>query len=64
MKSNPPLVFQFFLATVQIESRTHSTLYSGEDGEAIYINIIVATGTGDATMPVAYEDHSSNGPMR
>jgi hypothetical protein len=29
----------------------------------LYIKITVATGTGDATTPVAYEDHSSNGPM-
>jgi hypothetical protein len=39
-------------------------LCSGEDDDAIYIEIIVAMGAGDATMPVAYEDHSSDGPMR
>jgi hypothetical protein len=60
----PPLVFQFFLATVWTESRTHYALYSGEDNGAIYIKITVATGVGDTTTPVAYEDHSSNGPMR
>jgi hypothetical protein len=31
---------------------------------AIYIQITVATGVGDATTPVAYEDHSSIEPMR
>jgi hypothetical protein len=35
-----------------------------EDKSAIYIQTTVATGTGDVTMPVAYEDHRSNGPMR
>jgi hypothetical protein len=65
MKSKPsPLVFQFLLATVWTESRTHYALSSGEDDGAIYIKIRVATGAGDATTPVAYEDHSSNGPMR
>jgi hypothetical protein len=59
-----PLVFQFFLATVQTESRTHCALCSGEDDGAIYIKITVATGGDGATMPVAYEDHNSNGPMR
>jgi hypothetical protein len=65
MKSKPSaLLSQFFLANIRIESRTHCALYSGEDDVAIYIGITVATGVGDATMPVAYEDHSSNGPMR
>jgi hypothetical protein len=65
MKSKPPpLVFQIFLATVRTESRTHYALCSGEDVGAIYIKIIVAMGGDDATMPVAYEDHSSNMPMR
>jgi hypothetical protein len=59
-----PLVFQNFLATVWTESRTHYALCSGEDVGAIYIKIIVAMGGDDATMPVAYEDHSSNMPMR
>jgi hypothetical protein len=31
---------------------------------ALYIEIIVAMGAGDATMHVACEDHSSNGLMR
>jgi hypothetical protein len=35
-----------------------------EDKCAIYIKITIATGTSDATMPVAHEDSSSNGPMR
>jgi hypothetical protein len=65
MKSKPsPLVFQFLLATVWTESRTHYAPSSGEDDGAIYIKIRVAMGAGDATTPVAYEDHSSNGPMR
>jgi hypothetical protein len=65
MKSKPsPLVFQFFLATVRTESQTHYALCSGEDDGAIYIKITVATGGDDATTPVAYEGHSSNGPMR
>jgi hypothetical protein len=64
MKSKlSPLVFQFFLATVRTESRTHCALSSGEDDGAIYIKITVAMGTCDTTTPVAYEDHSSNGPM-
>jgi hypothetical protein len=58
-----PLVFQFFLATEQTESRTHCALSSGEDDSAIYIMITIAMGMGDATTPVAYEDHSSNGSM-
>jgi hypothetical protein len=58
------LVFQFFLATVQTESRTHYALYSGEDDGIIYIMITVAMGMSDATTPVAYEDHSSNGSKR
>jgi hypothetical protein len=65
MKSkHSPLVFQFFMATVRTESRTHCALFSGEDDGAIYITIIVAMSAGDATVPVAYEDNSSNGPMR
>jgi hypothetical protein len=65
MKSKPSLlVFQFFLATVRTESRTHYALYSGEDDGVIYIKISIATGGDDATTPVAYEDNSSNGPMR
>jgi hypothetical protein len=65
MKSKPfILVFQFFLATVRIESRARCALCSGDDDGAIYIKITVAMGTGDATTLVAYEDHSSNGPMR
>jgi hypothetical protein len=56
--------FQFILATVRIESRTHCALCSGEDDSTIYIMITVATGVVDANTPVAYEDHSSNGPMR
>jgi hypothetical protein len=59
-----PLVFQFFLATVRIESRTHYALCLGKDGGAIYIKITVATGGNDTTTPVAYDDHSSNGQMR
>jgi hypothetical protein len=59
-----PLVFQYFLATVRIESRTHCALCSGEDECNIYIKITVAMGTGDATTPVAYDDHSSNRLMR
>jgi hypothetical protein len=59
-----PIVFQFFLTTIRTESRTHHVLCSGEDDGAIYIKIIVAMGGDDAPMPVAYEDHSSNGPMR
>jgi hypothetical protein len=59
-----PYVFQFFQATVRKESRTHCVLCSGEDNEAIYIKIIVAMGGDDATTPVAYKDHSSNGLMR
>jgi hypothetical protein len=35
-----------------------------EDKCAIYIKITIAMGTGDATMLVAHEDSSSNGPMR
>jgi hypothetical protein len=67
MKSKPPpppLVFQFFLATIWTELRTHCALCLGEDDGAIYIEITVATGAGDAITPVAYEDHSSNEPMR
>jgi hypothetical protein len=65
MKSkSSPLVFQFFLDIVGTESRTHCALWSGEDDGAIYIKITVATGGDDATMPVAYKDHHSNGPMR
>jgi hypothetical protein len=65
MKSKPsPLVFQFFLAIVQTELRTHYALYSREDDVTIYIKISVATGGDKATTPVAYEDNSSNGPMR
>jgi hypothetical protein len=53
MKSKPsPLVFL-----------THYSLYLEEDNGAIYIKITVATGAGDATTLVAYEDHSSNGSM-
>jgi hypothetical protein len=52
------------MATVRTESRTHCALFSGEDDGAIYIMIIVATSAGDATVLVAYEDNSSNGPMR
>jgi hypothetical protein len=59
-----PLVFQFFLATIRTESRTHCALCSGEDDGAIYIKIIIAMGRDDATTPVAYEDHSSNWQMR
>jgi hypothetical protein len=55
-----PLIFQFFLANVRIESRTHCALCSGKDDGAIYIKITLATGRDDATMPVAYEDHGSN----
>jgi hypothetical protein len=62
--SPPPLVFQFFLTTVWTKSRTHYALCSEKDEGAIYIKITVATGVGDATTPVAYEYHSSNGPMR
>jgi hypothetical protein len=65
MKSKSSLlVFQNFLATVQTESQIHCALCSGEGGGAIYIKMTVATGTGDATMLIAYEDHSSNEPMR
>jgi hypothetical protein len=65
MKSKPsPLVFQFFLAAIRTESQTHCALCLGEDEGAIYIKIIVATGVGDATTPIAYEDYSSNEPMR
>jgi hypothetical protein len=65
MKSKPsPHIFQFFLAIVQIESRTHYALSSGEDDGTIYIMITVPTGGDDATMSIAYEDHSSNKPMR
>jgi hypothetical protein len=65
MKSKPsPLVFQLFLATVRTKSRTHCALYSGEDDDAIYIKISVATGRDGATTPVAYEDNNSNEPMR
>jgi hypothetical protein len=56
--------FQFFLATVWTESQTHCALCSGEDDGAIYIKITVATGAGDATTPIAYEDQNSNGPMK
>jgi hypothetical protein len=64
MKLKPsPLVFQFCLATVRTESRTHCALYSREDNDAIYIKITVTTDTGDGTMLVAYEDHSSNKSM-
>jgi hypothetical protein len=59
-----PLIFQFFLATVRTELWTHCALCSGEDDGAIYIKITIATGRDDATTPVAYEEHSSNGPMR
>jgi hypothetical protein len=59
-----PIIFQFFLTTIRAESRTHCTLCSGEDDGAIYIKIIVATSASDATKPVAYEDHNSNGLMR
>jgi hypothetical protein len=59
-----PLVFQIFLATIRIESRTHCALCSGEDEGDIYIKITVATGAGDATTLVVYEDHSSNMLMR
>jgi hypothetical protein len=59
-----PLVFQFFLATVRTESQTHSALCPGEVEGTIYIKIIVATGAGDATTPIAYEDHNSNMPIR
>jgi hypothetical protein len=58
------LVFQFFLATVQTGSRTHYALSSGEYDGTIYIKIIVEMSAGDATTPVAYEDHSSNGQIR
>jgi hypothetical protein len=64
IKASPPLFFNFFLVTVRTESRTHRALDSGEDGSAIYIKITIPTGAGDATTPVAYEDHSSNIPMR
>jgi hypothetical protein len=59
-----PLIFQFFLATVRTELRTHCALSSGENDSAIYIKITVATSVGDATTHVTYEDHSSNGSMR
>jgi hypothetical protein len=52
------------MATVRTESQTHCALRSGEDDGAINIKITVATGMGDATTSVSYEDHSSNGPMR
>jgi hypothetical protein len=65
MKSKlPPLVSQLFLAIVRTELRTHYALCSWEDDGAIYIKISVATGGDDATMPVAYEDNSSNGLIR
>jgi hypothetical protein len=65
MKSkSSPFVFQFSLATVWTETQTHCALSSGEDDAATYIKITVATGAGDTTTTVAYEDHSSNGPMR
>jgi hypothetical protein len=38
-----PLIFQFFLATILTESRTHCALCSGEDDGAIYIKITIAT---------------------
>jgi hypothetical protein len=63
-KIKPPLVFQFFLATVRIESLTHCLLSSGEDDGAIYIKITLAMGVGDTTTLIAYEDHSSNELMR
>jgi hypothetical protein len=65
MKSKPPpLVSQFFLATVRTESQTHYALCSGEDDGTIYIKITVTTGVDDATMLIACEDHSSNGLIR
>jgi hypothetical protein len=65
IKSKPsPLIFQFFLATVQTELRTHCALCSGEDDGAIYTTILVATGGDGATTPVAYEENSSNELMR
>jgi hypothetical protein len=63
IKTIPPC-FSIFPGTVQTESRTHYALCSGEDDGAIYIKITVAMGAGNTTTPVAYEDHSSNGPMR
>jgi hypothetical protein len=36
----------------------------GEDEGVVYTWIIVATGKGDTTTPVLYEDHSSNRQMR
>jgi hypothetical protein len=60
----PPLVFQFFLATVWTESQTQCALCLGEDEVTIYIKITVATGAGDITMHVAYEDHNRIGLMR
>jgi hypothetical protein len=65
MKSkHSPHIFQFFLATVWTESRTHYALCSGEDDCAIYIKISVATDGDDTTTPIAYEDNNSNGSMR
>jgi hypothetical protein len=64
IKTSPALVFQFFLATIRTESRTHCALSSGEDDGALDIKITLATGVSDTAMPIAYEDHSSNGLMR
>jgi hypothetical protein len=59
-----PLVSQLFLVAVRTEWGTHCALCSRKDEGTIYIKITVATGVGDATTPNAYEDHSSNRPMR
>jgi hypothetical protein len=63
IKTFPPC-FSIFSSHHTDRLRTHCALCLGEDDDTIYIEIIVAMGVGDATTPIAYEDHSSNGPMR
>jgi hypothetical protein len=60
IKTCPPC-FSIFLGCHA--NRVTNSL-SGKDEGVIYIKITVAMCAGDATTPVAYEDHSRNEPMR
>jgi hypothetical protein len=63
LKTFPPYFSIFHGHRTDRVTNSHA-LCSGEDDSAIYIMITAAMSAGDATTPIAYEDHSSNGPMR
>jgi hypothetical protein len=64
--SPPPLPAGFSIFPAHRMDRVVNSLCTllGEGEGVIYIQITVAIDMCDSITPIAYEDHSSNGPLR